>query len=393
MNYILFDDNRKELLPFTYTRPMSEIRCGIMTITEKWNHFLKTNVSFLTEDYLQVKYPALHTESMTYINGSLFPSEKLISVINSLDEGELLYHQQKEKVIAIRTNQKLELGAFDLHTFHQINFTEAIISIDHTWDIFTLNDSAIKLDYGLLTNDRYSQELDDSNRHIGNQLFIEEGAKVQGAILNSTTGPIYIGKNAEVMEGSVIRGPLALCEGAQIKMAAKIYGATTIGPQCRVGGEVSNSVLFGYSNKGHDGFLGNSVLGEWCNLGADTNVSNLKNNYAEVKIWNYEKGGFKNTGLQFCGLMMGDHSKSGINTMFNTATVVGVSANVYGGGFPRNFIPSYAWGGADKWITFRTNKAFEVAEKMMERRGIPFTDTDKAIMECIFEETAKYRNF
>ncbi len=393
MNYILFDDCRLNLLPFTYTRPVSEIRCGILTITEKWQKHLDTSVSFLTQDYLQAKYPILFKDQMTYINGSVFPSLDLIHAIENLLDGEVLYHQELEKIIALKTNEKLQLNNFDLHNFHQVNFAGKVLSISNVWDIFSLNESAIQEDFSFLTNGRISQPLNDTNRHIGDQLFIEEGAVVQGAILNSTTGPIYIGKNAEVMEGTVIRGALALCESAQLKLSSKIYGATTVGPHCKVGGEVSNSILFGYSNKGHDGFLGNSVLGEWCNLGADTNVSNLKNNYAEVKIWNYEKGGFKNTGLQFCGLMMGDHSKSGINTMFNTATVVGVSANIYGGGFPRNFIPSYAWGGADKWITFRTNKAFEVAEKMMDRRGIPFTDIDKAIMEHIFDETTKYRNF
>lgn len=393
MNYILFDDCRLNLLPFTYTRPVSEIRCGILTITEKWQKYLATSVSFLTQDYLQAKYPIVYSDHMTYLNGSVFPSPNLILAIENLSEGEVLYHQELEKIIALKTNEKLQLNNFDLHNFHQVNFAGKVLSISNVWDIFSLNESAIQEDFNVLTNGRISQPLNDTNRHIGDQLFIEEGAVVQGAILNSTTGPIYIGKNAEVMEGSVIRGALALCESAQLKLSSKIYGATTIGPYCKVGGEVSNSILFGYSNKGHDGFLGNSVLGEWCNLGADTNVSNLKNNYAEVKIWNYEKGGFKNTGLQFCGLMMGDHSKSGINTMFNTATVVGVSANIYGGGFPRNFIPSYAWGGADKWITFRTNKAFEVAEKMMERRGISFTDIDRAVMEHIFEETTKYRNF
>lgn len=393
MNYILFDDCRLNLLPFTYTRPVSEIRCGILTITEKWQKYLATSVSFLTQDYLQAKYPIVYSDHMTYLNGSVFPSPNLILAIENLSEGEVLYHQELEKIIALKTNEKLQLNNFDLHNFHQVNFAGKVLSISNVWDIFSLNESAIQEDFNVLTNGRISQPLNDTNRHIGDQLFIEEGAVVQGAILNSTTGPIYIGKNAEVMEGSVIRGALALCESAQLKLSSKIYGATTIGPYCKVGGEVSNSILFGYSNKGHDGFLGNSVLGEWCNLGADTNVSNLKNNYAEVKIWNYEKGGFKNTGLQFCGLMMGDHSKSGINTMFNTATVVGVSANIYGGGFPRNFIPSYAWGGAEKWITFRTNKAFEVAEMMMERRGIPFTDIDRAIMEHIFEETTTYRNF
>jgi UDP-N-acetylglucosamine diphosphorylase/glucosamine-1-phosphate N-acetyltransferase len=216
---------------------------------------------------------------------------------------------------------------------------------------------------------------------------------VQAAILNSTSGPIYIGKNAEIMEGSVVRGALAMCEGAVLKLATKIYGPTTIGPHSKVGGEVNNSVLFGYSNKGHDGFLGNSVLGEWCNLGADTNVSNLKNNYAEIKLWNFEKRGFKPTGLQFCGMMMGDHSKSGINTMFNTATVVGVSANIYGGGFPRNFIPSFAWGGSEKWMVYRFEKAMEVAAKVMERRSKKLDEVEMSILKHIFDETATHRNF
>jgi UDP-N-acetylglucosamine diphosphorylase/glucosamine-1-phosphate N-acetyltransferase len=393
MNYILFDDSRINLLPFTYTRPVSEIRCGILTITQKWADYIGEEPSFLTADYLQLKYPAIYTANNYYINGSIFPSDELVSCIHQLEEGELLYHQGIEKVLAFRSNQKVELGTFDMHNFHQVNYNSELLGINNVWDIFSLNDKAIQLDFDRLTKGRTSQPLGDTNTLIGDELFIEDGAVIQGAILNASTGPIYIGKDAEVMEGSVIRGPFSLGDHATVKMASKIYGATTVGPHCKVGGEVSNSVLFSYSNKGHDGFLGNSVIGEWCNLGADTNVSNLKNNYASVKIWNYEKEGFKDTGLQFCGLMMGDHSKSGINTMFNTATLVGVSTNVYGGGFPRNFIPSFSWGGADKWITFRTNKAFEVAEKMMSRRGIEFTETDRLIMEHIFEETARYRNF
>ena len=274
-----------------------------------------------------------------------------------------------------------------------MEYTEAYACIADVWDIFSLNDQAIREDFSLLTEGRTSQRLDGSNALIGHQIFVEEGAEVQAATLNSTIGPIYIGKNAEIMEGSVVRGPLALCEGAVLKLSTKIYGATTIGPYSKVGGEVNNSVIFGYSNKGHDGFLGNSVLGEWCNLGADTNVSNLKNNYAEIKLWNYEKGGFKNSGLQFCGMMMGDHSKSGINTMFNTATVVGVSANVYGGGFPRNFIPSFAWGGSEKWIPYRFDKAMEVAEKVMERRKVTLSPEDKDILEEVFNRSEQYRNF
>ncbi|MGB1307109.1 MAG: glucose-1-phosphate thymidylyltransferase, partial [Flavobacteriales bacterium] len=216
-------------------------------------------------------------------------------------------------------------------------------------------------------------------------------AKVEHAILNASTGPIYVGKDAEIMEGSIVRGPLAMCENSVLKMGAKIYGATTLGPYCKVGGEVNNSVLLGYSNKGHDGFLGNSVLGEWCNLGADTNNSNLKNNYAEVKLWSYQSERFVNTGLQFCGLIMGDHSKCGINTMFNTGTVVGVSANVFGAGFPRNFVSSFSWGGSAGYMTYRLNKVFEVAEKVMQRRAIEFNQVEKDILTEVFELTKSYR--
>ena len=393
MNYILFDDRRNNLLPFTYTRPVSEIRCGILTITEKWAHHLDGEISFLTEDYLQVKYPVNYTTENVYINGSIFPNDSLLEVIDRMEEGDLLFHLEKEKVIAFKSNQKVELDNLESLQFVLHNYEGEFLEINDVWDIFSKNAEALKQDFKLLTHGRESALLDKTNIHIGNDLFIEEGAIVQGAILNSTSGPIYVGKNTEIMEGSVVRGGLALCESAVLKLSTKVYGATTVGPFSKVGGEVNNSVIFGYSNKGHDGFLGNSVLGEWCNLGADTNISNLKNNYAEVKIWNFEKMGFKNTGLQFCGMMMGDHSKSGINTMFNTATVVGVSSNIYGGGFPRNYIPSFSWGGADKWVEFRTNKAFEVAEKMMERRGIPFTEADHAILTHVFEETKSHRNF
>lgn len=393
MNYILFDDRRTNFLPFTYTRPVSEIRCGILTISEKWNKHLNATVSYLTEDYLSKKY-SLHFETDNlYINGTVFPNKQLIEVIHELQEGELLYHQEKEKIIAFRSHLKIDFKEIEQHDFSQINIENDFIDLNEKWDIFSKNADAIKIDFDLLTQGRNSQKISSTNTLIGDQVFLEEGAKVEAAILNSTSGPIYIGKNAEVMEGSVVRGGLALCEGAALKLSSKIYGPTTIGPYSKVGGEVNNSVIFGYSNKGHDGFLGNSVLGEWCNLGADTNVSNLKNNYAEIKLWDYEKEGFKKTGLQFCGMMMGDHSKSGINTMFNTATVVGVSANVYGGGFPRNFIPSFAWGGSDKWVEYRTNKAYEVAEKMMSRRNIAFSEEEVKILDHVFELTKKYRNF
>jgi len=394
MNLIFFDHNRQNLLPFAYTRPIAEFRCGILTLSEKWTKRMEqATVSYLTEDYLSEKFPVKYDALNYYVNGSVLANDALAEATKSLNQGELLVDQLTDKILAFCSADQLLFSELNLTDYKKVIFTAAYLSIDNIWDIFAKNGKAIEEDFQLLTAGRRSQPLDETCTHIGNQLFIEEGAKVQAAVLNSTSGPIYIGKNAEVMEGSVVRGALAMCEGAVLKLATKIYGPTTIGPFSKAGGEVNNSVLFGYSNKGHDGFLGNSVLGEWCNLGADTNVSNLKNNYAEIKLWNFEKRGFKPTGLQFCGMMMGDHSKSGINTMFNTATVVGVSANIYGGGFPRNFIPSFSWGGSEKWMVFRFEKAMEVAEKVMERRSKKLDEVEKSILKHIFTETAVHRNF
>ena len=389
MNYILFDGPvRNQLLPFTYTRPVADIRVGILTIREKWEQYLKTTTTTVTEDYLSDKYPMVEMEENIMLNASYLPNPELIELIIGLEKNQAIF--KDEDVIAFFTTEAEEDIDFD--KFEAIEFDNDILQIEHTWDIFSKNGEAIQQDFDLLTNDRTSQPIPSSNNVIAPEnIFIEEGAKLEFTTLNASSGPIYIGKNAEIMEGSIIRGPLALCDNATIKLGAKIYGPTTIGPFSKVGGEVNNSVLFGYSNKGHDGFLGNSVLGEWCNLGADTNNSNLKNNYAEVRLWDYDTERFARTGLQFCGLMMGDHSKCGINTMFNTGTVVGVNANIFGSGFPRNFVPSYSWGGASGFSTYLTKKAFEVAEVVMSRRNIEFTLQDKAILEHVFEETKKYR--
>jgi len=393
MNIILFDQHKKNLLPFTYTRPIADFRCGIITLKEKWEkRIVNATISYLTDDYLSEKFVCNYANESYYVSGNILANDRLVSAIKTLEEGQYL-SDESNRLIALKTSKKLSLSEVSTEGLEAVYFEDSYDKIENVWDIFVLNAEAIEQDFDLLTKGRNSEPLDNTNTHIGDRLFIEEGAKVQAAILNSTSGPIYIGKNAEVMEGTVVRGGLALCESATLKLSTKIYGATTVGPHSKVGGEVNNSVVFGYSNKGHDGFLGNSVLGEWCNLGADTNVSNLKNNYASIKLWNYEKGGFKDSGRQFCGMMMGDHSKSGINTMFNTATVVGVSANVYGGGFPRSFIPSFAWGGAEKWMTFRFEKAMEVSEKMMERRGITLGEIDRAILKSVFEQSAIYRNF
>lgn len=389
MNYILFDGpSRNSLLPFTFTRPVADIRIGILTIREKWEIFLNSTTTTVTEDYLSDKYPMVEMDENIMINGSYLPNLELVEMIKDLKENQAIFNG--EDVIAFFTKDNQEEVNFE--TYDALEYHDEVIKIDHVWDIFSKNGDAIQDDYALLTDGRTSIPIPPTNNVIDPEnIFIEEGAKLQFVTLNASSGPIYIGKDTEIMEGSIIRGPFALCEGAVVKMGAKIYGPTTIGPHSKVGGEVNNSVVFAYSNKGHDGFLGNSVLGEWCNLGADTNTSNLKNNYEEVKLWNYETENFAKTGLQFCGLMMGDHSKCGINTMFNTGTVVGVSANIFGSGFPRNFVPSFSWGGSGGFTTYLTKKAFEVAEKVMERRHIEFTEQDKAILEHVFEETKKFR--
>jgi len=389
MNYILFDGpSRNNLLPFTYTRPVADIRIGILTIREKWEMFLRTTTTTVTEDYLSEKFPMVEMEQNVMINASFCPNDKLVELIKNLKENQAIF--SGEDIIAFYTLDTQDDIDFD--TYNAIEFEDELLKIEHTWDIFSKNGKAIEDDFELLTKDRKSQSIPKSVNVISSEnVFIEEGAKLEFVTLNASSGPIYIGKDAEIMEGSIIRGPFALCDHATVKLGAKIYGPTTIGPYSKVGGEVNNSVLFGYSNKGHDGFLGNSVLGEWCNLGADTNNSNLKNNYAEVRLWDYKTEGFAKTGLQFCGLMIGDHSKCGINTMFNTGTVVGVSANIFGSGFPRNFVPSFSWGGSAGFTTYLTKKAFEVAKIVMDRRNIEFTEKDSAILEHVFEETKKFR--
>ena len=388
MNYILFDgENREALLPFTYTRPVADLRIGILTIREKWELSLGATTTTVTEDYLSDKYPMVEMEQNVMINASYTPSEVLVNQIKNLKENQAVF--DGDTMVAFFSLEDQEIDIDELEVF-QIEGT--VLKVERTWDIFSKNGAAIKADFKLLTDERTSAPIPENTVAFNPEaIFIEEGAKLPLCVLNATDGPIYIGKNAEIMEGSLVRGPFALCEGSTLKMGAKIYGPTTVGPHSKVGGEVNNSVFFGYSNKSHDGFLGNSVIGEWCNLGADTNNSNLKNNYAEVRIWSYETENFAKTGLQFCGLMMGDHSKSGINTMFNTGTVVGVSANIFGSGFPRNFIPSFSWGGAKGFTTYLTSKAFEVAQVVMLRRGIELSEQESAILEHVFELSAAYR--
>ena len=388
MNYILFDGpNREALLPFTYTRPVADIRIGILTIREKWELFLGATTTTITEDYLSEKYPMVEMEDNVMINASYLPSHALVNQIKNLSKNQAVY--DGDAIVAFYSFEDQEV---DFDSFETFQCEDSILKVERTWDIFSKNGAAITADFELITAGRTSAAIPERTQAFNaEQIFIEQGARLPLCVLNANNGPIYIGKDSEIMEGSLVRGPFALCEGSVLKMGAKIYGPTTIGPYSKVGGEVNNAVFFGNSNKGHDGYLGNSVVGEWCNLGADTNNSNLKNNYAEVRLWSYETQNFAKTGLQFCGLMMGDHSKCGINTMFNTGTVIGVSANIFGTGFPRNFIPSFSWGGASGFSTYLTSKAFEVASVVMSRRGIEFSAQDTAILEQVFEQTSVFR--
>ncbi|MCC7050382.1 MAG: GlmU family protein [Bacteroidia bacterium] len=387
MNIIFFDtEGHTNLLPLTYTRPVAKLRIGILTIEEKWlTHLVAENFSYLTQGYLQKKYPIITEEVNWLINATFCPNTQLVQQIKELEIGQAIMYKDKLAACCLRNNELSE-NLSEL-TFTKIFSTSPGTILNRTPDLFLFNDVELKNDFEILTKNKVSQSLSKTNTIIGNPdlIFLEEGAQCEAAILNTKSGPIYLGKNSEVMEGSAIRGAFALCENAQLKLNTKIYGATTVGPHCKVGGEINNSVILGYSNKAHDGFLGNSVLGEWCNLGADTNNSNLKNNYAEVKLWHYEHHHLQGTGLQFCGLIMGDHSKSGINTMFNTGTTVGVCSNIFGGNFPPAYIPSFAWGGSEKLEPFRIEKAFEIAQRVMERRNITLTETDKAILQKVLE--------
>ncbi|SHG23230.1 GlmU family protein [Flagellimonas flava] len=391
MNYILTDGPRRTaLLPFTFTRPVAEIRIGILTIREKWERYLKAETSFKTEGYLSEKYPTVSASENTVIDSSVVPNQELADWVLSLQPGEAI--EFNDRIIAYGT-KGTDLEP-DFSNYSVKVFTGHLLTVDNTWDIFSKNGEALQADFDLITAGRKSAEISDTNKLIAPEnIFMEEGAIVEHSILNASKGPIYIGKNAEIWEGSLVRGGFALCDNAIVKMGAKIYGPTTVGPHGKVCGEINNSVIFGYSSKGHEGYLGNAVLGEWCNIGADSNNSNLKNNYAKVRIWNYATEKFDHTGLQFCGLMMGDHSKTAINTMFNTGTVIGVNSNIYVPGFPRNFIPSFSWGGASGFSTYMPKKAFEAAKVMMARRGKEFDDVEARILEHIFELTQKWRNY
>ncbi|MGI8892259.1 MAG: putative sugar nucleotidyl transferase [Bacteroidia bacterium] len=383
MNYVLFDDeSRIDLLPLTLTRPVAELRLGIFTIREKWNHALNSHCSHLTENYLQTKFGFKASNDLCFINGGLLPDNDLVKAINDLGKEQALF--SKNTLLAAKS---------DIKKFQNIEnrkeYEKEVWSVKYPWQLFMMNNHAIKADFEWIRNNRKSKKLSLSNKLTGgseSNLFIEEGASVEGSLINTYYGPVYIGKDAEVMEGCMIRGPFSLGEGATLKMGAKIYGATSIGPYSKIGGEVNNSIFLSYSNKAHDGFIGNSVIGEWCNLGADTNNSNLKNNYNEVKMYSYRHRKEITTGMQFCGVVLGDHTKTGINTMLNTGTVAGVSANIFGDGFPPKYIPSFSWGGAAGFTTYKLEKAVEAAKKMYERRSLKFDQVEENIFKKLFED-------
>lgn len=400
LNIILFDsDARDQLLPLTATRPMGELRLGILTLREKWEKMLNGSVSYITQEYLHEKYPIHIEEENLIINAGLIPTAQLCERIKQLALNEALLHNGD--LVAARLNEARFESLIEDEEVSELQGTEIgpgvpLQFINHLWELTRLNDQAIRDDFALLTKGRKSQPLPESNQVIGAaaQIFLEEGVKIECCILNTTGGPIYIGAKTEVMEGSKLRGPIALGAGCIVKMDAKIYGPATFGPGCRVGGEITRSILMANANKAHDGYLGDSVIGEWCNLGADTNNSNLKNNYSEVKLWNYTSERFEKTGEQFVGLIMGDHSKCAINTMFNTGTVVGVAANVFGAGFPRNFVPDFSWGGPDSpYRTHKFSDACETATIVMARRNQAFTELEKAIFYHIYDQTARFRSW
>jgi UDP-N-acetylglucosamine diphosphorylase/glucosamine-1-phosphate N-acetyltransferase len=389
---ILFDDPalRGSLLPFTFTRPVADIRVGILKIAEKWKTHLYLTPGYFTQEYLKYKFSYKNAPAL-FINGALCPNEKLLETIRQLQPGKSLWHESTLLAVHVDSPQSFSI---EWAKEKEVIFYEGELTIiKKNWHIYQYNGREMILDFGIITKNRHSAGVNDSYTITYGQenIFVEEGARIKAAVLNAENGPIYIGKDADIQEGALIRGPFALCEGSTVNMGAKIRGETTVGPFSKVGGEISNSVIFGYSNKGHDGFMGNSVVGEWCNFGADSNVSNLKNNYASVKLWDYIKGSYVDTGQQFCGIMMGDHSKCGINTMFNTGTVVGVGANIFGAGFPRNFITSFAWGGSQGFSTYQFQKFEETASKVMERRGREYTQEEKNILYKVYELTKAYR--
>ncbi len=385
MNIILFDTpkSRNALKPLTLTRPVGSLRLGVFTISEKWEAYFSKPVSFLSEDYLAKKFPANYLETNLYINAAILPDFSLVEAINKLKISECLYFD--DTCLAYFSDEDLQFG-FEPNQTNRINYSSEITSLKGLPSLFINNALEISKDLNFISHNKVSKRINDKGTVIYNEdnVFIEENVNIKAAILNAEAGPIYIGKNAIIQEGSIIIGPVSIGQNAMVAFGAKIRPNTSIGPSCRVGGEVGNSIFYGNSNKAHDGFLGNSYIGEWCNLGANTNNSNLKNDYKSVKLHDYESGELINTGETFCGTFMGDYTKAGISTMFNTGTVVGVCANVYGEGFQEKYIPSFSWGGkADGYQTYRFEKAIEVINATLSRRDKLLTEEEIEILKYI----------
>lgn len=389
LNVILFEnrDQHLNLLPLAYTRPIGAFRVGILTISEKWQRRLPGQYSFLAAEALREVYRAEFAADNLFINGAVLPDEALVEAVLALEPGQSLT-ADNNFIIAFRGSESEFASGLSVKQ----PYTGSVIRIEHTFDIFRLNAEQICADYRLLTDGRRSAHVSTDNLWLGmmedadgtSRIFVEEGAVAEGVTFNTSAGPIYIGKGAVVQEGSMIRGPFALCEGSIVKMGAKIYSGTTIGPGCKVGGEINNAMFFAHSNKAHDGFLGNAVVGEWCNIGAGTSASNLKNDYAKIRVWNYATRSFMRTDLQFCGLIMGDHSRIGINCSLNTATVMGVGVNLHGSGFPRTFIPSFSQGTPQTGFKdLPLNTFFQMAERMMSRRNITLTEAEKRLFQHV----------
>ncbi|MGK6352961.1 putative sugar nucleotidyl transferase [Parapedobacter sp. DT-150] len=396
MQLVLFDkmDWRTGLYPLALTRPVADLRVGILTIAEKWGKWLDVPFTFLTEDYLAEKYPlGSLPEEVLLIRGNCCPDSRLCDAVAALGNGQALI--AGGEVIALRTDGAAvdQLDMAEPGDYSPVSYKYDIVRINHPEDIFINNGQQINSDFELLTKGRSSATISDSNRFIGNRFFAEEGASAECATFNSTRGPIYLAKNSEVWEGALIRGSFALCEGSQVKMGAKIYSNVTVGPYSRVGGELNTCVIWGRSSKGHEGYLGSAVIGEWCNWGADTNNSNLKNNYKPVRLYDYGRMGYRDTGLQFCGMVMADHVRCAINTAFNTGTVVGVGANIFGGGTPPAFIPDFAWAGPAGFSAYQLDKLFETADLVYQRRNIAFDEQERRLLAAVFEITKKHRNF
>ncbi len=391
-NLILFDDPaiRPELLPFTFTRPVADIRVGILTIAEKWQKRLDNAPSFLTESYLSASYPCRTTTDNLYINGAVCPTDELTRRVQHLTSGEGLL-SSAGLLVALRTDQAItEVTQLTDAVRSSSVFEEFIPTMRHLWSLIAANGDQIRADFDLLTAGRESQPITDpfTQCYAPENIFIEPGATLKATILNAADGPIYIGKNAIVSEGSVIVGPFGLGEGAMVHYQSRMRSNTSIGPYCKAGGEIANSIMFANSAKGHEGYLGDSVVGEWCNLGAGTNTSNLKNDYANVKLHNYATGGLVDTGRKFCGLMMGDFTKAGIGTLFNTGTVVGVNVNVYGGGIQPKHIPSFSWGGTvDGFVPYRIDKALQVAKETFSRRNTAFDAAEESILRAVYQQS------